>query len=402
MKKFLQISVAFLILCNAMIAQKNIKSIQLRPLAENNFSNIIPLGTALQLSFDDLEADQKEYFYKIEHMTYDWKPSDLLSNEYISGFHQNPILTVENSFNTLQNYTHYKIQFPNQNLRITKSGNYLLSVLDVYDNVLFTRRFTYYEKKAIVGVNVIRSANVLTSNSQQKVQFSVNYNPNIIRNPGQEIEVAILQNGDWNISKTNIKPQFYKQNQLIYNHVDKTNFWSGNEFLNFDNKQIRNTTIHIAKVEQRQLFHHYLYPQEKRNQKVYTYNPDINGQFIVRTTESNNPSTEADYTIVHFSLPSEKLINKEVYVYGAFNNFETTNENKMVFNPTKKAYQASLLLKQGFYNYTFITKNIGINTHELNGSFQETENEYSVIVYYKAFGQNYYQAIGFGTASTKQ
>lgn len=402
MKKFLQISIAFLILCNSIFAQKNIKSIQLRPLAENNFSNIIPLGTVLQLSFDDLEADQKEYFYKIEHMTYDWKPSDLLSNEYISGFDQNPITNVENSFNTFQNYSHYKVQFPNQNLRITKSGNYVLSVLDSYDNVLFTRRFTYYEKKAIVGVNVIRSANVLTSNSQQKVQFRVNYNPNTIRNPGQEIEVAIIQNGDWNISKTNIKPQFYKQNQLIYNYVDKTNFWSGNEFLNFDNKQIRNTTTHIAKVAQGQLFHHYLYPQEMRNQKVYTYNPDINGQFIVRTTESNNPSTEADYTVVHFSMKSETDLNKDVFVYGAFNNFETSEVNKMTYNSQKKLYQASILLKQGFYNYTFITKDNTINTYELNGSFQETENEYLVIVYYKPFGQNYHQAIGFGTANTKQ
>jgi hypothetical protein len=402
MKKFLQISVAFLILCNSIFAQKNIKSIQLRPLAENNFSNIIPLGTVLQLSFDDLEADQKEYFYKIEHMTYDWKPSDLLSNEYISGFDQNPITTVENSFNTFQNYTHYKVQFPNQNLRITKSGNYLLSVVDSYDNVLFTRRFTYYEKKAIVGVNVIRSANVLTSNSQQKVQIRVNYNQNTVRNPGQEIEVAIIQNGDWNISKTNLKPQFYRQNQLIYNYVDKTNFWSGNEFLNFNNKQIRNTTIHIAKVAQGQLFHHYLYPQERRNRKVYTYNPDINGQFIIRTTESNNPSTEADYTVVHFSMKSETNLNKDVFVYGAFNNFETTEVNKMIYNSQKKLYQTSLLLKQGFYNYTFITKNSDINTHELNGSFQETENEYSVIVYYKPFGQNFYQAIGFGTANTKQ
>ena len=122
-------------------SQNHIKSIQLRPLGTANFSTIIPLGNTLQLSFDDLDADQKEYSYKIEHMNSDWKPSSISTNEYIIGFSQNRILELENSFNTLQNFTHYKVQIPNQNTKITKSGNYLVSVLDTDQNVVFKRRF---------------------------------------------------------------------------------------------------------------------------------------------------------------------------------------------------------------------------------------------------------------------
>lgn len=380
-------------------AQKNIKSIQLRTLEKDNFSTIIPLGKTLELSFDDIDADQKEYSYKIEHMTFDWEPSNIFSNEYIDGFQENNITNYENSFNTLQNYTNYRVQIPNRNTRITKSGNYLLSVINDSNEIIFTRRFTLYENKSAVGVQVLRSRNTLTSNQKQTVHFAVNYNSNQIKNPTQELKVVLLQNDNWNSAITNLTPQFFKRNQLVYKYYDKTNFWSGNEYLNFDNKQIRNSTIQIASVEKKDIYNSYLYSQEKRAQKPYTYFPDINGQFIIRTTEGANTYTEADYARIHFDLESDNNLHKEVYVYGAFNNFNLNSENKMTYNASQKKYEVSILLKQGFYNYTFATleSDNKVNLHEINGSFFQTENEYKVIVYQKAFGDNYYKAIGIGT-----
>lgn len=382
------------------VAQTTIKSIQFRPLAQNNTSNILALGSAFELSFDDLEADQKDYYYKIEHMTYDWAPSTIFPNEYIEGFQENAITKLENSFNTLQNYTNYRVQFPNNNTRITKSGNYLLSVLNDVGEVVFSRRFTLYQNKTTVGARVVRSRNTLTRNQKQTVNFTINYNENSIQNPTQEVRVVVLQNNNWATAISNLKPQFFKRNQLVYTYVGKPDFWSGNEYLNFDNKQIRNSTVQIAKVEQKEIFHSYLYTQSKRNKAPYTYFPDINGQFIIRTIEATDTYTEADYARVHFSLKSDNRLEKEVHVYGAFNNFKMTPETRMTYNNSNQNYEVSLVLKQGFYNYTFATKeeNTQANLHELNGSFFETENEYNVLVYQKAFGQNYYQAIGLGTA----
>ncbi|MFT5672859.1 MAG: hypothetical protein ACI9JT_001496, partial [Polaribacter sp.] len=172
------------------INAQNIKTIQLRPLQENNFSSIVPLGTVLELSFDDLDADSKEYSYKIEHKTYDWKPSRLFSSQFINGFDQNNIINVTNSFNTLQNYTHYAVRIPNINTLITKTGNYLLSVLNSYDEVVFTRRFVLYENKTTIAVSVERSRNTKTVNTQQTIQFSINHSQIRINNPNQEINVA--------------------------------------------------------------------------------------------------------------------------------------------------------------------------------------------------------------------
>ena len=392
-----KITIILVLFFNSLISQ-NIKSIQLRPLQENNYSSIVPLGTVLELSFDDLEADQKEYSYKITHMDYDWKKSDIFSNEYIEGFQENNINTYENSFNTLKNYTNYRVQIPNRNTRITKSGNYLLSVLDDSNEVVFTRKFTLYERKSTVGVRALRSRNTAKSNQKQTVHFTINYNSNEIKNPTQEVKVVVLQNENWNSAISNLMPQFFKRNQLVYKYYNKADFWSGNEYFHFDNKQIRNSTVQIATVEKKEIYNSYLYLQEKRNSKSYTYFPDINGQFVIRATEGANMFTEADYSRIHFSLQSEEIKNKEVYVYGAFNNFRLTTNNKMTYNKRQGVYENSMLLKQGFYNYTFATleDNNVINLHEINGSFFQTENEYKVIVYQKAFGDNYYKAIGVG------
>lgn len=379
---------------------QNIKTIQLRPLQEKNFTSIVPLGTVLELSFDDLDADSKEYQYKIEHHTHDWKKSNLLSSQFIDGFDQNYINNATNSFNTLQSYTHYSVRIPNVNTVITKSGNYLLSVLDSNNNVVFTRRFVLYENETIIGVSVERSRNTKTLNTQQTVQFSINH-PNIkINNPAQEINVVLLKNLNWNEKITGLQPTFFKQNQLLYTYTNKTNFWGGNEYLNFDSKFVRNRSLNIVQIEKKDIFHHYLYPFSYNPYKQYSYNPDVNGQFVVRTLEATDAKTEADYAMMHFTLlVDEPFKGKDVHVYGAFNDFSISDENKMEYDSLENTYKGKILMKQGFYNYTFATVNSKeiVDTNEINGSFFETENEYTVLVYFKPFGSFYERVVGVGT-----
>ncbi|MCG1036188.1 DUF5103 domain-containing protein [Polaribacter sargassicola] len=394
----------FIFLSFNLISQ-NIKSIQLRPLQEDSFSSIVPLGTILELSFDDLDADSKDYQYKIEHMTHNWESSRLASSQYIDGFNQNTIIDVTNSFNTLQNYKHYSVQIPNTNTVITKSGNYLLSVLNSYDEVIFTKRFVLYENLVTTGVLVERSRNTKTLNTQQTVQFSINH-PNLkINNPNQEINVVILKNNNWNEKITNIQPTFFKQNQLLYTYTNKTNFWGGNEYTFFDTKLISNKSLNIAKIIKKDIYHHYIYPFTYNPFKGYVYNPDINGQFVIRTIEADDSATEADYASMHFSLITETpFANKKVYIYGAFNDFNLTDENEMQYDENTRTYTGNLLLKQGFYNYTYVTldSNKKIDANEINGSFYQTENEYTVIVYYKPFGSFYERVVGIGTGYFNQ
>lgn len=383
------------------LAPNYIKTITLRAKKANVFVPIIRLGEPLLFSFDDLEGDEKEYNYKLIHCTADWKLSNISSTDFINGFNDDTIREFENSFNTYQNYTHYELQIPNQNMRIKISGNYLIAVLDVDGEIVFTKRFMVYQQKVDVGVSIHKARKITDITTKQNVELVVNY-PNInIDNPSEEIQIALFQNNDWNNVITNLKPQFFRGSQLIYKYGDKSTFFGGNEYLYFDTKDFRSATNNIRRVELKDLYETRLYVDESRNQKPYTYNPDINGNFIVRTINADIIKIEADYTKVHFIYQYDKVIEGEdIYVYGAFNNWEFTEENRLK-HTTQNYYETDILFKQGFYNYTYVSldkNNIIDNT--LEGTHFQTENDYSVLVYYKKFGAKYHEIIGYGIGNS--
>ncbi len=382
----------------------NIKSIVLKPLKPNTYTPIVQLGEKLILSFDDINAQEIIYTYKIEHCDYNWEKSNLASTEYMTGYATDRIRNYENSFNTLQDYTHYQMQIPNENNRIKKTGNYLISIFDEDENLVFSRRFIIYQSNVTVGVTVHRSRIVSEIYEKQSVEFVINHKDLLLNNPNEEIKVAIYQNGDWNSVIKNIKPKYVRRAQLLYNYVDDISYWAGNEYLYFDTKEIRNATNNIAKTRLDNIFNTYLYYTEARGKKPYTFYPDVNGNFVLRTIDTDDISLEGDYSFIHFALEYlEDLNNEDIYIYGAFNDWQITNENKMVYNSRTKLYEASLMLKQGFYNYSYVTANYNkqINTHAIEGSFYQTENNYTVIVYYKKFGELYDQVIGVGSASSE-
>jgi len=381
-----------------------IKTIVLRSRQINNYAPIVKLGEPLILEFDDLSDSQADYTYKIEHYDYDWKISKLIATQYINGFDNDRIRDFANSFNSLQPYTYYKLSLPNEKTQIKLSGNYLITVLDENGEILFTRPFIVYQPLVDVGASVHKSREIATINSKQNIEFSVNHPDLLINNPSQEIKVAVYQNNDWNTVIKNIKPQFYRGTQLLYKYSDKVSFWAGNEYLFFDTKEIRNATNNIAKSRLDGLFNTYLYTDEMRKNRPYTFYPDINGNFVIRTIDSDDNATEADYSYVHFTLDAYTDIGQDnIYIYGDFNDWQLTDENKMVYNERLKLYTCKLLLKQGFYNYTYITANDKkeINNHAIEGSFYQTENDYSVIVYYKPIGSRFDQVIGYGRANSE-
>lgn len=383
-----------------------IKTIVLKPTNTNSYAPIISLNSSFIFSFDDLEAQHQDYFYKIEHYTYDWKPSDLSSREYINGYEEDRFRNFENSFNTLQFFTHYSVTFPNKNTQITKSGNYKISVLNGDDEILFTRRFVLYESKVDVGVSVHRSRDISNINKKQSVQFIINHPNLLINNPKEEIKTVLLQNNDWSTAIKNLEPQFYRGSQMLFKYTDKMNFWAGNEFHYFDSKAIRNSTTTIARVDSGpELYHTKLYTNIERINRPYTNYPDINGNFVIRNVNSNNSELDADYTWVFFTLETfEDIDDKKIYVNGNFNNWRNNEKNELIYNSETRLYEVQILLKQGFYNYQYVTVNKnGISSnYDVDGSFYQTENDYSVLVYYKKFGNRYDSVIGFGQGNSEK
>ncbi|HFS68164.1 MAG TPA: DUF5103 domain-containing protein, partial [Flavobacteriia bacterium] len=355
------------------------------------------------LKFDDTEGDQKDYHYTIIHCTYDWKNSNLNPTDYSNGFAEDRIRNFDNSFNTFLDYTHYELTLPNTQVQLKITGNYLISIYDEYDDLIFTRKFIVYEPKVDVGVSVHKAKKVSNINTKQNVEFTINH-PNFrFDNPSQEVKTTLYRNIDWNSKISNVKPQFIRNGQLLYKYDTETTFWAGNEFLFFDTKEYRIATNNIRRSELKNgIFHTRLYVDETRARKPYTYYPDINGNFVIRSLNTENPNFEAEYTQVHFFLDYSNPDKKEVYVYGAFNNWQLNEENLMHYNEATKLYETSFLFKQGFYNYYYVTldEDESINIVDVNGSFYQTENDYQVLVYYHKFGAKYDEVIGLGIGNS--
>ncbi|GGK36167.1 type IX secretion system plug protein domain-containing protein [Lutibacter litoralis] len=383
-----------------------IKTIILKPNSVNSYAPILRLGESFQLIFDDLNADEHDYTYKIEHCDYNWNSSGLSDSEFVDGYAEDRIRDYENSFNTLQPYTNYRLTIPNDDTRLKISGNYKIYILNEEQEIVFVRKFVVYESVVTVGVTVYKSRDISIINTHQSVEFIINH-PNLrINNPKEEILPVVLQNNNWQTAIKGLKPQFYRGTQLLYKYNKETSFLAGNEFLYLDTKFIRNTTLNIAKVEKgTDLYHAYLYTNEERIDQPYTLLEDINGNFVVRTLDGDNNNTDADYGWVHFSLSClENLDGKDVFVSGNFNNWQLNNTNKLNYNLDTGLYEAKLLLKQGFYNYQYVTKNQEgvISNSDIDGSFYQTENDYTVLVYYKKFGSRYTKVIGVGYGNSKK
>ena len=365
---------------------------------------IVALGEVFELSFDDLNADERNYYYRIKYFNHDWTPTSLFQSEFMRGFDNIRIENYRTSFNTLQPYTNYKLKLPNEETKFLLSGNYILEVYNDDDILIFSRRFLIYENKVDVGAAVYRSRDLTFYQTHQCIQFSINPEAGkFLRDPENLIHTVILQNEQWNSAITDIKPQYFNGNRLEYRYQKKTGFEGGNEYLFFDTKDIRSTGSNVGSVELNRLYETYLNTNFLRRGYPYSFNADINGDFFIRTLEgSEDEAIEADYSWVHFSLSAPKFLEgQEVYIYGKFNNYQLTDENKMYFNPGLEIYEGIILLKQGFYNYKYVAKSSDqLLTNSLSDSHALTENRYLILVYYSEFGTRNDALIGIGKASS--
>ncbi|ULC60450.1 DUF5103 domain-containing protein [Flaviramulus sp. BrNp1-15] len=365
---------------------------------------ILRLGEYVVLEFDALNGDEEDYYYKLEHFNYDWTPSVLMKSEYLNGFDNQRIRNYENSYNTYQIYSHYKLTIPNQFTKgLLVSGNYLLSIYNNDDELVFSRKFMIYENEVNVGVNIKRARDLQYIEEKQRVEIVIASNRMQLNNPNQTIKTVIVQNNNLKTAISNIKPQYTVGNQLIYKYDNETSFWGGNEYFYFENKDIRAANTGIQYIDLQDLYHNYLYTNIQRANNPYTYNPDINGNYVILNIDADDPSIEADYVWVHFSLlANEALQGKNIHVYGNFNNYTTDESTKMTYNPDNNVYQNTMLLKQGFYNYKFVVDNNDKSIDEgfVSGNFYQTENNYKVLVYYRDLGARYDKIIGFGEGSS--
>lgn len=357
----------------------------------------------LNFGFDDFDNDYKTYNYTVVHCDAAWNPTNITPSDYIEGYTEDQISEIKRSFNTIQQYTHYHVILPTDVLKITKSGNYILKVFlnGDQEQLAITRRFMVYEEE----VDVIFDIHPATLNEyrflKQEVDFKIISNYYKILDPLNDLKVVLMQNDRFDTQVEGLKPVFIRDKELDYSYDEENTFNGGKEFRYFNVQSLRSPDIRINKirVDSANISHIHLYNDDKRGFKRYAFEKDINGKFIIKTTLGDSPDTDADYVYVYFYLTSDTpLMDGDVYIFGAFSDWQCKEEFKMTYDPDFKGYRAVFFLKQGFYNYQYVVKGQKMKYPDetlTEGNRFETENDYSIMIYHQPIGVFYDKLIGY-------
>lgn len=401
-------------LANAQVYQTATKLESLKTLTvypDGNWASppVLTLGSesTIEIGFDELSHDYKRYSYRIIHCNANWKRSDMSVLEYMEGFPENDVESAEKSVSTLTLFTHYSFTVPNNNIRLIISGNYAVEVFDKDGNgeALLTACFMVTENKSLIDASLTASTDIDFKQQHQQLNFTFRPVGLSINQPLNELKVVIQQNRRRDVEIQNVSPSTMNGNLLTFEHKKELIFKGGNEYRRFEMTTYKYPGLNVNRTEYFKPYYNVeLLPAGKRN-TGYTYDKDQNGRFLIHSQEAINDKTGSDYFLVHFSLPMENpILDGGIYLIGDFVNNRQDASSKLIYNFENKAYEKSMLLKQGAYNflYGFRPSKGGKTTTELmEGSYWETENEYQIYVYYHPVGERYDRLIGFRQVQSK-
>lgn len=386
------------------VYSEHIHSVRLFPLGLQQDSQLdaavvsITDSRPLVLLFDDIAYDPEQYTVKLIHCDANWQKSSLRDNDFSVSFNQYNIEEYSYSVNTRIPYIHYAFTVP----RVTKSGNYILKV---YRNrneaeVILTKRFMVYEELFTVGASVVPPTETENRRALQQINVVVNYSRVDLVDPTTQVKVLIRQNQRWDNAKFLAKPTFLNQiaKSIRYEPFDgSSTFRAGNEFRFVDLRFIRATGVNVAdvKVEETVIFANALTDQPRPG-GVYSQYLDLNGQYMVYTNDrpGGNPEVESEYIYTTFYLHADP--NRDIRMLGSLTSWGNSPDSKLKYDPKTGLYSTSILMKQGWYDYQYgFSTEDGYDSDPIEGSHFETENEYEVLVYYRALGSRYDQLVGF-------
>lgn len=374
---------------------KNIKTVRLYTLGNQLTLPVIHLrgNDQLQLQFDDLDADVKYYYYTYQLCNSDWTPANIGIFEYLKGFTQERITNYRFSSIAHIRYTHYEAILPDQSMYPNRSGNYILKVYLNNDTsqIAFTKRIMIVDNKASVAARVAKPASPEFFNTHQKVDFSIDVKALQSFSAPQQIKVVLLQNYRWDKAITNLKPTFIRGTSLEYNTANTAIFGGGKEWRWLDVRDFHLQSDRVLTADYKKnstdIFLRSDFPLSAQQ---YIYYRDLNGMSSIEAIRGVNPFYEGDYATVYFSFAppnGQAYTNKDIYLFGQLTNYNYIDSLKMEFDPGKSLYETHLLLKQGYYDYTYVAvdKDNPSVRSELDGNYFETENVYTILVYYQPF-----------------
>ena len=384
----------------------SIESVKLHPYGDPLSYPIVALDSdqRLELGFDDLDGGVKAYYYSLELCNADWTPVAMSPFDYVKGFSRVRIATYRNSSGTLSRYTHYQAVLPDRNCLPTKSGNYLLRVFEDGDTsrVAFTRRLLVADNRLPPAAQVLQPLDHQRHLTHHRLQVQVSTRGLDMRYPQQQVRVVVLQNHRWDNALRLTDPTFVRQELLQYTGDNGLLMPGGKEWRWVNLRSFRLLGDRVGSQRNSDSsFVLFIQEENPRQPNQYFFFNDINGLWVNETVESVNPLWNAEYATVHFRFRPQggrPYGGQDLYVFGELTGYGTTRGAKMTFDPGEGLYRTSLRLKQGYYNYVYAARDARgggpFLTDLTENNSWETENQYTVLFYYRELGGRYDQLLG--------
>jgi len=300
---------------------------------------------------------------------------------------------------------------PERNCAPIKSGNYLLKVFENGDTakLAFTKRIMVVDKQVSIGAQIQTPFDNQVYRTHQKLQFSLGVKALNLFNP-QQLKVVVFQNNRWDDAVKDKQPVFVRGDVLEYNGEQDFIFAAGKEYRWADLQSFRFESDRIARVDRsKEPNEVFIKPDQPRNAVAYINFQDRNGYTEINSSESINPWWQSDYAWVNFIyLPNNRqpIFGKTLHLIGEITGNQIGDSSLMYFNAAEGVYTKKLFLKQGYYSYSYATKD---NKNPLesadisftDGNYWETENEYTILVYYRSFSGRHDELVGATTINSR-
>lgn len=363
----------------------------------------IPIGSCT-LQFDDLSGKNEYYRYRIIHCNKDWTKSDLDEIDYLDGFNDEVLRNYAASISTTIPYIHYELTIPNKDIKLLKSGNYIIQVYkDSNDEIIFQKRFLNNENKVNINANVIPCTNVEKLYTHQELEIEANLRGFKIDNPRREVSLEVLQNYSWDHALKNIKPDFIQTDKIKFTNRDVVVFEGVSEFRRVDLSSIRSKGVNVYDIERLpdRSNRVYVKPDKKKNNGLGINNYDLDGIYVIQNLDYNDDASKtSEYNHVVFSLENAaEFDDYDIFLYGELTNWTIEEKFRLTLNEKYNFLMVETLLKQGVYDYCYVAKPKDSDKYSselIEGNFAETENLYTILMYYRSPSDRFDRLIGVG------
>lgn len=369
---------------------------------------MIPLrGGVLEFHFDVMSDEQESFQYIIRHCDKNWRASNLMTSEYVSGFAGDQIRDFDVSFNTADDYIHYSFAFPSANSSLRISGNYIAIIYrnddpNILDNRIAILRFIVYEELVTVAPKVTTSSIVSDRFKKQEADCEVVFGNFKVYDPARDLNLRILQNGVVNSTSSFLSPLFIRPDRVSFDYNDGQNtFNAGNEWRHFDLKSVQYVSDELSDIERKDDgWHAYLRTDIPEGKRTYTSKRDINGFFLIQNDLADDSQLEAEYIFIHFLLAMSEIPESDIIIHLPWNFCE--QEVLMNYRPYLQAYTATVKMKQGYYNYRYSIRDKYVGEYDISyteGNHSAAENKYYYILYDSNPSYGYDRVIGFAEST---